>query len=163
MPDNTSITIKEGTLGIAGGAFWDCTGLTSVTIPNSVTSIGSSAFSYCMELTSVTIKKETPLPIGESTFSNRTDATLYVPYGCKAAYEAADYWKEFKEIIEIGDADGDGSVDVNDVTSTINHILNKPVASFYEKAADVDGDGVIDVNDVQGIIDIALGKVKTTE
>ena len=163
MPDNTSITIKEGTLGIAGGAFWDCTGLTSVTIPNSVTSIGSSAFSYCMELTSVTIKKETPLPIGESTFSNRTDATLYVPYGCKAAYEAADYWKEFKEIIEIGDADGDGSVDVNDVTSTINHILNKPVASFYENAADVDGDGVIDVNDVQGIIDIALGKVKPTE
>ena len=163
MPDNTSITIKEGTLGIGENAFYGCSGLTSIEIPNSVTSIGNNAFYNCAGLTSVSIKKETPLPIGESTFSNRANATLYVPYGCKAAYEAADYWKEFKEIIEFGDADGDGSVDVNDVTSTINHILNKPVASFYENAADVDGDGVIDVNDVQGIIDIALGKVKPTE
>ena len=29
------------------------------------------------------------------------NATLYVPFGSKAAYEAANYWKEFKEIIEI--------------------------------------------------------------
>ena len=57
-----------------------------------------------------------------------------------------------------GDADGDGFVDVNDVTSTINHILNKPVATFIEKAADMDNDGKIDVNDVQAIIYKALGK-----
>ena len=59
-----------------------------------------------------------------------------------------------------GDADGDGTVDVNDVTTTINHILGKPVAKFVRKAANVDGDDSIDVNDVQGIIDIALGKAK---
>ncbi len=59
-----------------------------------------------------------------------------------------------------GDADGDGKVDVNDVTSTINHILKKSVAKFVKEAADVDGDKKIDVNDVQGIIDIALGKKK---
>ena len=45
MPAGTSITIKEGTKGIAKDAFSGCSGLTSVTIPNSVTSIGSSAFS----------------------------------------------------------------------------------------------------------------------
>ena len=55
MPSNTSITIKDGTLGIAGSAFYYCTGLTSITIPNSVTSIGSSAFSGCTGLTSVVI------------------------------------------------------------------------------------------------------------
>lgn len=43
----------------------------------------------------------TPLTIERYTFSNRANATLYVPYGSKAAYEAADYWKEFKEIIEM--------------------------------------------------------------
>ena len=55
MPNNTSIVLKEGTLGIADDAFYDCTGLTSVTIPNSVTSIGVDAFSHCTGLTSVTI------------------------------------------------------------------------------------------------------------
>ena len=55
MPSNTSIVLKEGTLGIAGSAFAYCTGLTSVTIGNSVTSIDSSAFYNCTGLTSVTI------------------------------------------------------------------------------------------------------------
>ena len=44
MPNGTTIVLKEGTKGIAGEAFSNCTGLTSVTIPNSVTSIGSGAF-----------------------------------------------------------------------------------------------------------------------
>lgn len=57
-----------------------------------------------------------------------------------------------------GDADGDTKVDVNDVTSTINYILNKPVAKFIKEAADMDKDGKIDVNDVQAIIYKALGK-----
>ena len=55
MSSNTSILLKEGTLGIGGGAFSDCTGLTSVTIPDSVTSIGGCAFQNCTGLTSITI------------------------------------------------------------------------------------------------------------
>ena len=55
MPSNTSIVIKDGTLGIADSAFYDCSSLTSVTIPDSVTSIGDGAFKGCSGLTSVTI------------------------------------------------------------------------------------------------------------
>lgn len=55
IPNNTSIIVEEGTLGIADGAFSGCRGLTSVTIPKSVTSIGSSAFYGCNGLTSVHI------------------------------------------------------------------------------------------------------------
>ena len=55
MPNNTSITIEDGTTSITGGAFSNCTKLISVTIPNSVTSIGQSAFYNCSGLTSVTI------------------------------------------------------------------------------------------------------------
>ena len=55
MPSNTSIVLKEGTLGITDSAFEGCTGLTSITIPDSVTSIGDYAFRGCTGLTSVTI------------------------------------------------------------------------------------------------------------
>ena len=97
----TSITIPNSVTSIGQMAFWGCSNLTSVTIPNSVTSIGNFVFDYCNGLTSVTVDINTPLAITSNTFSNRANATLYVPKGSKAAYQAADYWKEFKEIIEI--------------------------------------------------------------
>ena len=55
MPQDTHITIKDGTLGISLGAFYNCTGLTSVTIPNSVMTIGISAFRSCNGLKSIDV------------------------------------------------------------------------------------------------------------
>ena len=44
MPQNTSIEVREGTLGISEGAFRDYMNLTDITIPKSVTTIGGDAF-----------------------------------------------------------------------------------------------------------------------
>jgi hypothetical protein len=88
---------------IGGWAFYGCSSLTSITIPNSVTSIGSEAFRDCTGLTSVIVGAATPLSITSYTFSNRANATLYIPIGSKAAYQTADYWKEFGEIVELGE------------------------------------------------------------
>ena len=74
MPENTEIVIKNGTRGIADGAFRDCTSLTSVTIPDSVTSIGEYAFSDCTSLTSVTIP-DSVKSIGGVAFYNCTSLT----------------------------------------------------------------------------------------
>ena len=97
----TDLVISEGVTSISDEAFVSCSGLTSVNIPNSVVIIEDDAFWGCSNLTSVTVNFTSPLTINQNCFSNRANATLYVPTGCKAAYEAADYWKDFKEIIEL--------------------------------------------------------------
>ena len=97
----TSVTIPDIVTSIDVSAFDGCSNLTSITIPNSVTAIGEYAFYGCSSLTSVTVESKTPITISDNTFSNRGNATLYVPAGSKAAYQAADYWKEFKEIREL--------------------------------------------------------------
>jgi len=67
MTDNTSITVKEGTLAINERAFSSCSSLTSINIPNSVTSIGKYAFSGCSSLTSINIPNGVT-NIGDHTF-----------------------------------------------------------------------------------------------
>ena len=95
-----SITLPNSLVSIGNRTFYECTNLSSVLIPNSVTSIGD-VFWGCNNLTSVTVEYEKPIGINAYTFPNRANATLYVPYGCKNAYEATDYWKEFKKIVEL--------------------------------------------------------------
>ena len=98
----TNMIIPSSVTSIGRGAFANCSGLTSVTIPSSVTTIGNEAFRYCSSLTYVTVKKKSPPYISANAFTNYA-AKLYVPAGCKAAYQAADVWKKFKEIIEHDD------------------------------------------------------------
>lgn len=96
-----STIIPESVTSIDTNAFTNCTSLESISIPRSVTSIGTNAFSGCTALTSVSVDIESPPAITSSTFSNCENATLYVPYRSVSAYSAADYWKDFKEIVEI--------------------------------------------------------------
>ncbi len=58
MPENTSITIKEGTNHIAGYAFDRCGGLTNITIPDSIQTMGYGVFRNCTGLTRITFSNE---------------------------------------------------------------------------------------------------------
>lgn len=68
MPSNTSINVKNGTIGICGG-FYNESNLVSVTFPNTLEYIDNSAFSYCTGLTSITLPKSLK-SIGGGAFSN---------------------------------------------------------------------------------------------
>ena len=97
----SSLIIPNSIISIGDYAFSECLNLTSITIPQSITSIGDYAFQYCDALTSVTVNKNEPIEINGSVFPSREVQTLYVPLRSKSAYEFADYWKEFKEIVEV--------------------------------------------------------------
>ena len=58
------------------------------------------------------------------------------------------------ETLQPGDANGDGTVSIADVTAIINKINNAVSGTFVETAADVNGDGVISIADVTGVINI---------
>ena len=178
----TSITIPNSVTDIGDGAFQNCYALTSVTIPNSVTSIGKGAFCYCTSLISATIgnsvtsigdqvlygcnkltkvrsKIKAPFAINTKVFENiPADATLYVPKGTKAKYEATEGWKVFPNIVEMepvvieGDLNGDEEVDVTDVVELIDMVL----AGIYDPTGDINDDGEVDVTDVVELIDMVL-------
>ena len=97
----TSINIPSGVTTIGGFAFEGCSGLTSINIPSSVTTIGWYAFCGCTGLKSVTVGWQTPLAMGSTVFEEVTlnNVKLIVPRGTKAAYRAAEVWKEFNPII----------------------------------------------------------------
>ena len=56
----------------------------------------------------------------------------------------------------LGDVDGNGRVDITDVTLFINKILGREPSPFVEANADVDGNGRYDVSDVTAINTIIL-------
>jgi len=136
-----------------------------------VTSIGHKVFSDCEQLKEFRSKIKNPFPINADVFSKNLyddtddivnilpdDATLYVPKGTKAKYEATEGWKVFPNIVEMepvvieGDLNGDEEVDVTDVVELIDMVL----AGSNDPAGDINGDGEVDVTDVVELIDMVL-------
>lgn len=73
-PKIESITIKDGTKGIANEAFISCRLLKSVALPDSLNNIGESAFKMCSALTQITIPAGVT-SIGENAFWGCTSLT----------------------------------------------------------------------------------------
>ena len=129
----TTVTFGNSVTSIGDYAFSGCAGLKDITIPESVTNIGNKAFDGCERLRKVTCLGSTPPTIVSGSFPNRSNQTLYVPKGCKSTYEDADYWWEFKEIVEQGssqggnkyDVNGDGEINITDALIIINIILGR--------------------------------------
>ena len=132
----TDFDLPENLMTIGSHAFENCTGLTTLKIPATTKSIGNYAYNGCDGLTSVTVKWTKPVTISSETFSNRTNVVLEVPHGSVADYKAANYWKEFKVIIEMGE---------------------DPV---FVLKGDVNGDGVLSAQDASLILQKVAGKIK---
>jgi hypothetical protein len=95
----TNMIIPSSITTIPNNLFWGCTSLQSVTLPSSITSIGNIAFYNCTGLTSIYSYSEIPADLSASTTVfynvNKTNCTLYIPFGSKSNYQNAVQWQDF--------------------------------------------------------------------
>ena len=133
--------IPDGVTRIWYQAFSNA-GIKKMVIPSSVTTIYTAAFAQ-NTLDLLVMKRETPITFNKNMFTMSSSETtpasisncvLVVPVGTKDAYATAG-WKSiedggcFKEVVEevkpaYFDVNGDGEINVTDVTSLVNKILH---------------------------------------
>ena len=123
-----AISIPPLVTTIEESAFAECYALTEIDLSKSIEVIGEDAFSGC-RIVSVTMRKDVPIAITADVFTNRANSILYVPFGCRAAYEAADYWKDFKEIVEMSVEEPSGNIDVTDISQLTDAIYIEPISA----------------------------------
>ena len=70
-------------------------------------------------------------------------------------YFAVDNVAIVAKPVSIGDVDGDGQVNIADVTALIDLLL---AGTTPPAAADVDGDGKVNIADVTALIDMLLSR-----
>ena len=98
-----------------------------------------------------------PLSIGE----NGDETLLYLGddnalHYSQNAMDINAFHAYFTATVSYGDVNGDGYVNVTDVTILVNHILGKETEGFVINHADVNGDGDINVTDVTALVNLIL-------
>lgn len=141
---SNTTSIPNTVKAIGRCAFGGRSTLQTITIPNSVTCIGDHAFQWCNALDEIISEIKVPFTISSNVFAGvTTHATLCVPAGTKAKYEATNGWKEFQNIKEIGGlepiqgettvaTDGLGSENLSD--NVVNDVYYNVGAEGYDSS-----------------------------
>lgn len=129
----TSIELGDYVIYVGDAAFFGCIRLESVILGKGLNHLGRSAFASCSVLADVTCKAATPpTMVNVNAFENSVyqSATLHVYPPVADSYKSAEYWSSFTNVVgedvvspKKGDTNGDGLIDINDVTNMINHVL----------------------------------------
>ena len=129
--------------------FYKCSSLKTVTLREGIEEIGNHAFADCTELEYTNIPN-TINYISSSAFQNDPNLTLGVWYG-SYGYEYAQSHNipyVLLDEVKLGDANGDGYVNISDVTDIQRAVAEMDTLDdLRKKAADINGDGVVTIDD----------------
>lgn len=161
LPQSTvgHYTVPEGVTSIIRDAMYYASGLTALTLPGSVNTILGNVFGACENLKDIyfyAVEKPTTTWDSFGDF-NPSNCTLHVYADMVEVFQNDNNWSQFNivgDLKEKGDANGDGEVDVNDVTAVVNYIQDNTQPGFDPTAADANEDDEIDVNDITTIVNI---------
>lgn len=129
--------------------FYRCSGLSSVSLSDNIETIGNYAFAECSSLEYLEIPK-TATQISNTAFDG--DENLILGVWCDSyAYQYAknnNIPYVLLDGVKLGDASGDGSVNINDVTTIQRHLAElETLEGIYLHAADANQDGTLDIAD----------------
>ena len=156
-----SMNTGDGVDTIGWRSFWFCTNLRSVTFGKNVKYIKDDAFYSCSALSDIYSYPVDPPTLQDYGVFSEVDIyslTVHVPKGSKDKYDNYYPWYHctiVEDLVTPGDVNGDGKVNVSDVTALVNMILG--VIPKNESLADVNSDGKVNVSDVTALINIILG------
>lgn len=166
----TSIYLRDSVVKIDASAFYECTALSQVRLSNALRVIDARAFYGCTELKSILIPAAAE-EIGEQAFgyyfgpkgetysyNNKVEDLKIVCYkgtaGEKYAIENGFSYK----LVNVGDVNNDGSVDILDVSKLMNHINGvKALDDDALLRADADISGTSDISDAAAIVNSING------
>ena len=134
--DLASITIPNSVTNIERYAFAYCSGVTSITIGSKVESIGSYAFNECQMLSNLYCYAENVPKTQSYAFRNINigDVTLHVPAASLSKYQAAEPWKNFKEIVALSPQDDYlPFVDMGKQWNVVSTVANPNSSCHFER------------------------------
>lgn len=143
------VVINANITEIPSQCFYNCSSLAEANIPNTVEVINPWAFANCTDLTYLELSKNVT-SIAQSAFSGDVNLTLGVWYDSYAYHYAKDNNISYVLLdnVKLGDASGDGSVNINDVTTIQCHLAElETLEGIYLHAADANQDGTVDIAD----------------
>lgn len=150
-----SITLPDGLTTIGKYAFYGCGGLNSFTVPESVTSIGSSAFDGCRGLTDVRLGRSIT-NIEELAFANCSKIEDFYCYAAECPSVARNAFENsYVDFITLHVPEASlEQYRTHRVWGKFAEIV--PIVEKEPVAGDIDGDGRITVSDITALIGIYL-------
>lgn len=92
---HNTVSVQEGTKGIAGMALYYCRYIDSISLPSSLQFIGPKAFADCDTLHKIQLQSSTPPRLADDSFEHITSLSVFVPCGSASNYTTTPYWSAF--------------------------------------------------------------------